>query len=119
MAVQHHRIEIYGVDVHLATTRRDWATLRRRFDFLDRDTPSEAMGYTVYATRRQGSQRHLVFWVDGTRTGAELVNTIAHEASHGAGRILECIGHTVPATDEPHAYLVGWLSGWIYEGCTA
>ncbi|WP_426243715.1 hypothetical protein [Nocardioides sp. LHG3406-4] len=115
---RHHLLDIYGVELHLATTRRDWAGLRRSFDFLDRDTPKESFGHTTYATRR-GGERHLIFWIDATRVGGDLVDTCAHEASHGAGRILECVGHRVPGTDEPHAYLVGWLTRWLWEAASA
>jgi hypothetical protein len=89
MAVRTHHLDIYGVDVHLATSRRDWSTLRRRFDFLERDD-----------------------------TDRYLVGTCAHEASHAAGRILASIGHTVDETDEPHAYLVEWLARWLWEHCS-
>lgn len=117
MAVRTHHLDIYGVDVHLATSRRDWSTLRRRFDFLERDDTERYLGLTVYATRN-GGKRYLFFWIAPELEGAQLVGTCAHEASHAAGRILASIGHTVDETDEPHAYLIEWLARWLWEHCS-
>lgn len=117
MTVRTHRLDIYGVDVFLATSRRDWATLRRRFDFLRKEEADNHFGFTVFATMN-GGKRYLIFWMDPELDGGHLVDTCAHEASHAAGRILGCIGHTVPDTDEPHAYLVGWLARWLWEHCS-
>lgn len=124
MATAHHVLDIYGVHIDLATTRREWATLRRRLSFLDKD-PSNYAGLTSFAVWEppKGSglaTPHLVFWVDTVRhpTQAELIDTLAHEASHGAGRILDNVEHKVDGTDEPHAYLVGWLTRWLWEAVT-
>ena len=117
-----HVLDIYGVHLHLATTKPEWKKLRRTLTWLDK-TP-DYMGLTSFAVwepkKTKGpSVPHLVVWVDVERHEPfDLVDTIAHEASHGAGRILSWVGHNFDGTDEPHAYLVGWLSRWIYEGCS-
>ena len=113
------RIDLYGVEVYLATNRRQFGTLRRKLPFLD-PAPDYAgsTDFAVFKPKGQGlTSGHLVFWVDVENHDStrELVDTLAHEASHGAGRILGWIGHKVDETDEPSAYLVGWLTGWLWE----
>lgn len=46
----------------------------------------------------------------------DLVETCSHESAHAANQILEYIGHDHRGTDEPHAYLTGWLTRWVWEG---
>jgi hypothetical protein len=118
MATAHHTLDIYGVEIDLVTTRREWSTLRRRLSFLDKD-PTQYGGLTTFAVwqPKDGlTVPHLVFWINTAQHGdqASLIDTLAHEASHGAGRILDNIEHKVEATDEPHAYLVGWLTAWLW-----
>ena len=113
-----HTLDIYGVQLHLATNRRQWATLRRRFDFLDTSTPTDCYGHTTYAAKHETGERHLVFWIDPDRPPAEVVDTCAHEAAHGTGRVLASIGHTYDETDEPSAWLTGWLAAWLWQGAT-
>jgi hypothetical protein len=123
VAVHSHVLDVYGVHLHLATNRRDWATLRRRFDFLPKSP--DAIGLTQFAIwhpKRGGPHvPHLVIWIDiANLEPIDLVDTAAHEAAHGAGQILQYLGHDFrgeDGTDEPHAYLVGWLTRWIFQGC--
>ena len=120
-----HTLDVYGTELHLATTRREWKKLAKTYRVLDDWTPErETAGQvsTFALTPKRGlAQLVVVIWINvkqhGNDTGA-LIDTLAHEASHAAGRILEHTGHTVPGTDEPHAYLCGWLTRWVYEGCT-
>lgn len=115
-----HRLDIYGADLHLATDRRQWATLRRRLAFLDKEAPKSA-GISQFATwhpKGPGlTQPVLVFWVDLANhpDTLDLVDTVAHEASHAASQLLDWVGHDVKGTDEPHAYLVGWLARWLWQ----
>ncbi|KAB2806985.1 hypothetical protein F9L07_28545 [Pimelobacter simplex] len=118
-----HQLDIYGVHLHLATDRRQWSTLRRKLTFLDKTV--DHLGLTTFATwvpnKPGASIPYLVFWIDlaAHATDADLINTLAHEASHGAGQVLDWVSHKVPGTDEPHAYLVGWLTEWLWTGCLA
>jgi hypothetical protein len=120
VSVAHHTLDVYGAELHLATTKRDWATLRRRLDFLDKAAPAAA-GFAQFATfHPKGTGLvvpHLVLFVDvkAHATQLELIDTCAHEASHAAGQLLDHIGHDIRGTDEPHAYLVGWLTRWLVE----
>lgn len=120
MTIAEHTLDIYGVTLHLVTTRTDLTRLRKRLDFLpDR---IEDSGYTQFAQvyRAAGStlcSPHLVVWIDETQHGdrTELIETIAHEAAHGAGAILEYAGHPISGNDEPFAWIVGWIARWLME----
>jgi hypothetical protein len=118
-----HTLDIYRAELHMATDRRAWAALRRRFPYLDK-APAAA-GLSQFATFHPNDGGHtvpiLVLWVDvkAHRGAGELVETCAHEASHAASQLFEHVGHDVKGTDEPHAYLVGWLTRWLWEGCEA
>ena len=119
-----HRLDIYGTAIFLATTRRDWKQLAKQTGIVNKNVPDSAGQVTVRAwepDKRGLDELHIAVWIDvkNHTDPGELIDTCAHEASHVAGRILEGIGHLVPATDEPHAYLVGWITRWIWEHCTA
>jgi hypothetical protein len=120
VSVAHHTLDIYGAELHLVTTKRDWSTLRRKLSFMDKGAP-ESAGLAQFATfHPKGggiTVPHLVLWLDlaSHRTRLDLIDTAAHEASHAAGQLLEHIGHDIRGTDEPHAYLVGWLTRWMLE----
>lgn len=41
---------------------------------------------------------------------------VAHEVFHCACRIMELIGHDLDRLHhEPHAYLIEWLTDWVYK----
>ncbi|NUO57249.1 MAG: hypothetical protein HOV78_11325 [Hamadaea sp.] len=116
-----HRLDIYGADIYLATTKGQWRKLARRgIASLDTEAP-EAAGLSQFATFHPNdgglSTPVLVLWVDAAahKSAGELVDTLAHEASHAAGQLLAHVGHDHRGTDEPHAYLVGWLTRWLWE----
>lgn len=114
-----HKLDVYGIELALATDAPQWATLARQLTFLDAETPEDA-GQSTFAVWQPDTgpvTPHLVIWVAANShvSLAGLVDTLAHEASHGAGQILQWIGHEVEGTDEPHAYLVGWLTRWLFD----
>lgn len=117
----HHKLDVYEVELYLVTDGRQWSALRRRLSFLDGRPQSSGMAsFAVFNPKDGGPVTpHLVVWIDPKQnpTPGLAVNTIAHEASHAAGQILDWVGHQVVGTDEPHAYLCGWLTQWIYEHC--
>jgi hypothetical protein len=119
MTTAHHSLDVYGVELHLATTRREWAALRRRYDFMA--AKPESAGLVSFAVwTPKGSGRHVphaAVWIDDTfhADDLDLIDTCAHEASHVANHILDYIGHEIRGTDEPHAYLIGWLTRWLWE----
>jgi hypothetical protein len=117
-----HLLDIYDVRINLATTARDWSSLRRKLTFLpDRPNSLGSSSFAVWTPKKDGPpEPHLVLWLDMARLDdvADLVDTIAHEAAHGAGQILDWVGHDIRGIDEPHAYLVGWLTRWMYTTVT-
>ena len=118
---RHHVLDIYGVHVHLATSKKQWKRLRRELTFLN-EKP-EALGLSAFATFHPDAAAppvpHLVFWLDlpALTNPGDLIDTCAHEAAHGANQILDHVGHDTRGTDEPSAYLVGWLTRWLWEAC--
>lgn len=119
MAYRTHRLDVYDTDLYLATNKREWSALARRIKTIDKSAP-DAAGCSVFATFHpdDGSLTRpcLIFWLDlaAHTNSAEVVNTIAHEATHGASQLLDHIGHDTRGTDEPSAYLTGWLAEWMW-----
>lgn len=117
--MRHKRLDIYDADLYLATTKREWATLRRRVKALDQ-TPDSA-GSATFATFHPNdgglTVPTLIIWVDVAqhKSDAELVNTAAHESAHVVSQLFDHIGHAIHVSDEPFAYLVGFLTQWIWE----
>lgn len=124
---KHHKhlLDIYGVHLHAATNKREWRAMRRALPALESEGPEKptSAGTTWIITRRPKPGGlpipHVAFWVDRKNHAdvGELIDTCAHEASHGANRILEHIGTDVSGGNEPHAYLVGWLTRWLWDAC--
>ena len=84
-------------------------------------TGSDAFGSTTDSRDKDTQQQHIWIWVDAgdvrhRADQAELVDTIAHEAVHVAGNILErCAIEQQASNGEPFAYLVGWVSAWLWR----
>jgi hypothetical protein len=116
-----HTLDIYGTDLHLATTKAGWRRLAKRVKGATSKTPPEDLGSSTFATRHPANggpvRPTLILWVHATRhdTTAGLVDTIAHEAAHAASHLMEYVGHDNRGTDEPSAYLTGWLAGWMWD----
>lgn len=117
----HHVLDIYGTHLHLAWTRKQWRRLANELDFLDAKQPESAglSWLAVWEPKGVGLHTpHVVLWIDHKAHGddtATLVDSIAHEASHAALQILHQAGHQAEGTDEPSAYLTGWVAGWIWR----
>lgn len=103
-----HKLDIYGFDIYLATTPRQWKQLRKQFDWLEDDPLGQGRTVIHYATKT------LIFWIK-TKDEAtlEIVNTCAHEASHAAHFIMEPLGDDYKPGDEPVAYLAAWLTEFL------
>lgn len=115
----HHRLDVYGTHLHLATDRRALATLRRQLPELDKG-PHTVGGSTIIGNP-EGATRttHLVIWidVDAHHTDDALVDTIAHESTHAGALLLDHIGQAYDGDSEALAYLVGFIAGWTWRGC--
>lgn len=105
-----HLLDIYGIWIHLATDPRQWRSLQRHFT-----SPEDVPTVLGFAGWRDGD---IVLFVDlGAHTGdtLALVDTVAHEATHAAGAILDHVGEQYDGTSEALAYLVGWLTKWVWQ----
>jgi hypothetical protein len=114
--LHHHRLDIYDHQLHLATTDKAWKRLCKDIDSLDPEP--NAWGYTGSDLDTKTDTFHVSIYIGHEAVkagGGQLVNTIAHEAAHAASLIHRHIGAKVRGIDEPHAYLVGWIAGWIWD----
>lgn len=121
MTAAHTSIEVYGAELYLVTNRRAWSTLRRQLPHMELEPSADSAGSSTFAIdMRRGvglPVANLVVWLDLKRLEdpLDLVEIVAHEATHGASQILDYIGHDVRGIDEPHAYLVGFIARWIHQ----
>lgn len=116
--MRHHTLDVYGAELYCATTKREWAAMRRKMTWLDKTPESAGLAsFAIWKPKGPGlAVPTLVLWIDAEAhtDPAELVDTCAHEASHAVSQLMEYIGHTPVGTDEPSAYLVGWLAKWLW-----
>lgn len=118
-----HLLDIYGAWIHLATDAQQWRSVQRKITSLSEDVP-ESMGRTDFALwlpDTGGSTANLVVFIDlRAHTGdmLALVDTVAHEATHAAGGLLDHVGQKYDGNSEALAYLVGWLTSWIWRHVT-
>lgn len=119
-------LDLYRVNLHVATNPDQLRDLLRTFDQMEdptvRDDPPAASTAGWLGDTDGVKSYHVVWWIDAPSHSAEdldrLVNTVAHEAMHGAGMIWRNIGAQLDATaitDEPLAYLVGFLTEWLWS----
>lgn len=116
-----HKLDIYGDTLHLVTSKRAVSTLKRRFGaaFATADV-LDGIGTTTTLRHSKTGDCHIIVWLDLDRInntgspGRELVDAIAHEASHAADYIA---GRGID--DHARAYLVGWISGWLWDNVQA
>lgn len=116
-----HELDIYGSVLHVAYDRRAWQTLRQRMPggvtMLDAEVGRTQVVEHVQPGEERSRWHYLIFIdVKAARDSADVVDTMAHEAFHTAMAILD---GTMPApgkdTDEPYAYLAGWITGWLWR----
>lgn len=114
----HHTLDVYGVELFAVSTRKDRRNLRKTVDFILKKTDHAGLAeFAVWNPKRGAPRQALVLWVNAKAHHdlGELVDTCAHEAHHGATRILEWVG----VDDmEASAYLSGWLTRWLFESVT-
>jgi hypothetical protein len=119
----HHQIEVYGAELHIATSLKAWAKLRKRIDSLDEEPGG--LGFTsldLHESELGATWPHLSIFVDLAAHGDDqpmLVNTCAHEAAHAAGLLLDHIGEQYGGRSEAHAYLVGAIAASIWATAKA
>jgi hypothetical protein len=117
MPAIHKQLDIYGVWLHLARNRREYASLRR---YHDMPTSSlESLGQTARTCETDGTV-HLCMYLDVKRLGfgsAGFVEILTHEATHAGAMLLDHVGQEYDGESEALAYLVGFIAAWCWEGC--
>lgn len=116
---QHHTLDVYGCALYLATTPKQWRAVRRILPFLDAKAPTSAglVHFAIWQPRQGLHEPVAAVYVNLKQhtNRLDLVDTLAHEATHLAQQLLHHIGHhPTNGHDEPSAYLVGWLTRWLW-----
>lgn len=118
-----HNLDIYGAILHLCTRKRQLERLQEDMPGAD-PWRSDATGLTTSLVEiGPPNLHHVVIFVDTLSMGedtAMMVNTIAHEAAHAAGFILNHVGagatlSTTTDAAEHVAYLIGWIAEWVWH----
>lgn len=114
----------FGVWIHVALTRKQAAKLRKKLTALEEPGHDLRAGTAGVQEVDSGVYHVAVFLDRDTHRELEpgvLINTVAHEAAHAAGMILDHAGEEVDSlgSSEVHAYLVGWVAEWLWHHATA
>lgn len=116
MTYVQHRLDIYGTHIYATSTKRGWSNIRRRIGSL-RDVDVEGGGQTseVWFVPSSGAhhEQHIAVYVNPNDSDLDQLDTIAHEATHVAQMIFDA--KNADMNSEPFAYLVGWLTAWLYR----
>lgn len=105
----------------IAVDPAQWESLRRVVKRLPKSPDS--LGSTSLRTVKNAGGRHIahvVVFVNIAEHDAdttELVDTLAHEATHAASMLLNHVGQDHDGRDEHYAYLVGWITARLWEAC--
>lgn len=121
-----HLLDVYSVWLHVATDRKQWNTLRKTITSLEKRPPDSIASTKHEAEEINGGAQvqHFVVYINlAAHTGdgrlpERIVETCAHEAAHVAGLILDHFSVEYDGCTEPHAYLVGWVTQWLWEATT-
>lgn len=121
----YHDFDVYeNRTMYLARNTREWKKTYAKVPPIGKKPPKTALGQVEHHTwvpndGLDGPHSLFVIWIGVERLGSHdtLVNTIAHESFHAAGAILESTSATYNSASEPMAYLVGFISQWLYERC--
>lgn len=113
----HHVLDVYETHLHVTSSRAGWASIARRLPIGELDPVAGLTTEVLWRSDAGASQHHVVVYVDVDAHGnpALLAATAAHEATHVAAAIFEHINHRPNPGNEPFAYLVGWLTAWIFD----
>lgn len=118
-----HKLDVYGVWLHVTTDRKQLANMRRKYG--SKKVPPRGHDGEVAATVSfriepddGPNQSHYLIDINiGVHRGdkRELIDTIAHEATHVSTMILDTAGAEYDGSSEPLAFLVGWITAWLYD----
>lgn len=116
-----HELDIYGAQLHATWTPKQWRKVARSIGRDDAQAPESSgrVDFSLWVPTVGISVPHVLIYIglkDHADDTAALVDTIAHESAHAAGAILDHIGQAYDGdTSEAHAYLVGWIAGWLWR----
>lgn len=100
----------------MTTTPRGWSNICRRVPFGTLDASAGGQTFSGQWQPRDGgpNENSIGIYINPKHaTPTEHLTTCAHEAAHAAETILR--GAATEPTGEPLAYLVGWLTAWLWE----
>lgn len=113
-----HRLDVYGCELRLATTKQGVEKLAAEFDYPKGFNGLADGQTTTVLDAETGALYVLVFIDQRSMEGnvARLINVLAHEASHATGFILKHFGVKPrhPETEQA-AYLTGWITEWLWR----
>ena len=112
MAFVHHRLDIYGIDIYLARNTSEWAAIRRKVPEYELGPRPDERARTTHMIDDDA----IIFWLRSEDIDPlNDISDCAHEATHAAGFLFHAMGQKQDARSEPFAYLVGWLTAWLYQ----
>lgn len=109
-------VEPYGATLHLATSKKQWKRLSKTYAGGLHKSGRQALGSSTLLLSERGDAV-LVVWVDvrAHRDARELMRTAVHEAVHASAALLEQVHQPYDSTSEALAYLVDWMSAWLWD----
>lgn len=113
----HHQLDVYGAWLHVTRSKKQWRAWRKELH-LELPRKIESLGLTTRATDPRDGLMHFCVFIDKRLSDTGLVEIVAHEATHMAGLLLDAIDTSYDGLSEPHAYLVGWATAFIWEHVT-
>lgn len=113
-----HLMDVYSAWLHLATTRAQYRQIGKSRNLAVSKVKSAGLT-EMFTHARSGLVEFSVYVDTRHQTAEELLELCAHEATHVAGMLLDRCGTAYDGESETLAYLVGWLTMWLWRGCHA
>lgn len=123
--IRHHRLDLYDVDLWLVTRPRDLTEVLTSIQVEpDERTEWASVGQVQTYWRgelgKEPPQHHLVICIDvpalkKDRDRERLLKVVVHEATHAGAMVLDYINEGYDGESEPLAYLVGWITTWLWR----
>lgn len=112
------RLEQYGVDIVYATSAKRWRRAWRHFGVEPKPTPDSAGRTDSLMHAAGGDLGGIVIWAAPKhrlhRDPAGVIDTLAHESFHAITCVLDSIQEPRDKWHEQPAYLIGWLTAWLW-----
>lgn len=118
-AVPTTRLHPYNVDIYYATTPKQWRKAHRHYGIKNPGHPNAAGRTDSITHSSDGTLGAVIIWLDPNHrlhdNTAAVIDTLAHEAFHAVACILDAIDEPRDKWHEQTAYLVGWLTAWLWN----